>query len=171
MRFFRTTKHHKRYWADRKIDWEKEYTATWNHPHRLLICEVLKQFEWKSLIEIGCGSGANLIKIVKTFAGIQVGGIDINADAIEIAKKTFTPALLKVGTGDNIMFSDSSADVVLTDRMLIYVSPRSIHKYIKEIKRIGRNRIVLCEFYEPRWYKRLLLRWTCLLYTSPSPRD
>lgn len=170
MRFLRTTKKHKEYWQKRDIDWQKEYTATWNHPHRALLCEILKTFEWKSLIEIGCGSGANLIRILKDFRGVQVGGIDINAAAIETAKKTFTGGVLKVGVGDDIMLSDNAADVILTDRTLIYVSPRHIGDYIKEIRRIGRHRIILCEFYEPRWLRRIKLRWTSGYHAYDYPR-
>lgn len=170
MRFFRTTKKHSEYWRNRVINWEESYTSTWNHPHRALICEVLKTIPlWKSIFEIGCGAGANLIKIFKTFEdvelvpglgkGPQVAGVDINGDAIKEAKRLFTNANFKVRSGDDTRMSDSSTDVVLTDRVLIYVSPRDIDRYIEEIKRIGRKWIVLCEFHETSWFKRIKLRF------------
>ena len=159
-----------KYWAERKINWEKDYTSTWTHPHRQLICAVLKGITWKSLIEIGCGSGANLVKIVNTFKGIQVGGIDINPDAIAAAQKIFSNAILKVGSGEDIFLSDDASDILLTDRTLIYVPPRKIHTYIKELKRVGRDWIILCEFHERNWYKRLKLRLNTGYYAYDYPK-
>ena len=157
LRFLRTTRHWKSYWKNRKINWKTSYSDTWNHPHRYMICWVLKKFPWKSLIEIGCGSGANLIQIVLQFKNIQIGGVDINEDAIDLAKETFKGGIFKVSSGEDMMFSDDMTDVVLTDRMLIYVDPLKINNYLQEIKRITRHYIVLCEFYEKSFWKRILL--------------
>lgn len=164
LKFFRSTNHHKKYWAERKIDWKQSYTSTWNHPHRMLISAVLKGFNWLSLIEVGCGSGANLINIVKVFPGRQVGGVDVNADAIEQAQKTFNGGFFKVCSGDDIMMSDDSTDVVLTDMALIYVAPKEIEKYLQEIKRIGRHWVIFCEFHSNSWWQRMKLRFTSGYY-------
>lgn len=164
LKFFRSTNHHKKYWRERRIDWKQSYTSTWNHPHRALISAVLKTFNWLSLIEIGCGSGANLINIIKTFPGRQVGGVDINPDAIEQATKTFNGGYFKVGSGDDIMMSDDSTDCVLSDMCLIYVGPKEIKKYLNEMKRIGRHHIVLCEFHSDSWWNRMALRFNSGYY-------
>lgn len=153
----KTTKQWSSWWAKREIDWQKSYTDTWNHPHRFLISDVLKRFNWISLVEIGCGSGPNLVNILKTIPGKEVGGIDINPDAIEAAKKTFNGGMFKVSSGDDIMLSDDSTDVVLSDMFLIYVDPLSIDRYIKEMRRIARNYIVLCEFHSTSLFARLKL--------------
>ena len=116
-----TTNQHKKWWKNRSIDWQKDYLDTWNHPHRGLIVSVLKKLSWLSLIEIGCGSGANLMRILKEIPGIQVGGVDINEDAIKLATESFKGALLKVGSADDIMLSDNSCDIILSDMLLIYV--------------------------------------------------
>jgi len=158
----RTTENHKKYWQERKIDWNQSYLQTWSHPHRFLISAVLKEIGWMSLFEIGCGAGANLVNIIKSFPGkkIQLGGSDINLDAIKTAQEALKGAILKVGSGDDVIMSDDSTDIVLTDRMLIYVGPRQINKYIKEIKRIARSYVILCEFHSPSLYDRIKLRWT-----------
>src|SRR3990167_8142383 len=134
LKFFRSTNHHKKYWRYRKINWKNSYSSTWNHPHRALISAVLKGFNWLSLIEVGCGSGANLINIVKVFPGRQVGGVDVNPDAIAEAQKSFNGGFFKVCSGDDIMMSDDSTDAVLSDMCLIYVGPGQIEKYLNEIK-------------------------------------
>ena len=164
LKFLRTTQYHKKYWAERKINWATSYTSTHNHPHRFLISKVLGTFKWLSLIEIGCGSGANLINIIKSFPGRQVGGVDVNRDAIEEAKKYLNGAYLKVNSGDDVMMSDDSTDVVLSDMCLIYVGPRKIRNYLKEMKRIGRHHIVLCEFHSDSWWNRMALRFNSGYY-------
>lgn len=156
----RSTKKHKKYWANRKIDWQKAYLETWNHPHRFVISNLLKMVPWLSLVEVGCGPGPNLVNIVKTIQNRQVGGIDINPEAIELARKTFPGGMFKVGTGDDVMLSDKSTDVVLSDMHLIYVGPREIKKYLGEIKRIARNYVVLSEFHSTSFWQRLWVRLT-----------
>lgn len=173
----KTTNQHKKFWSGRKIDWEKSYLTgidevsgqpMWNHPHRQLIMWALAEIEssqgmgnrpgWISLWEIGCGAGANLMKIVKTFKGKQIGGSDINADAIEVAKKTFTGGRFRVESAEDIFLSDSSVDVMLSDASLIYISPGKIKGVINEMVRVTRNNIVLCEFHNTSLLKRWLFR-------------
>lgn len=153
----KTTEKWKDYWANRKIDWKVSYLDTWNHPHRELISLVLTEFPWMSLIEVGCGPGANLVNIVKHFKGKQVGGIDVSEDAIKLAKETFNGAFLKVGSVEDIMMSDNSTDVVLSDMCLIYLGPRRIDRAIEEMKRVGRTNIVLCEFHTESLWRRFML--------------
>lgn len=159
MKLLSTTKTWSSWWRDRKIDWDKDYLQTWNHPHRNLIVRVLKTFNWGSLLEIGCGPGANLVNIVKNIPGRQVGGVDVNPEAIALAEKTFKGGLFKVSTGNDIMISDKATDVILSDMALIYVGPTKINSYIKEIKRVARTAVVLCEFHSTNWLKRMMIRF------------
>ena len=154
----KTTKTNSNYWKDRKIDWSKHYTATWNHPHRQLIVDVLRRIRFESLWEIGCGSGPNILKIVKELPAKQLGGSDVNKDAIELARKTFKGGMFHVESGEDIFMSDNSVDVVLSDMMLIYVGPTKIKKYLKEMKRISRGSVILCEFHSEVWWERWLAR-------------
>lgn len=167
MNLFKSTKQHSDYWKNRKIDWIKHYAATWTHPHRQFIIDKLKTFRWISIIEVGCACAPNLMKIISQFPRADVGGIDINEDAIKTAegifreafKGTMRGAWFKVGRGDNIMISDNATDIALSDMTLIYVGPGEIKKYLLEMKRITRNRIMLMEFHHKNPLKRLLLKW------------
>lgn len=163
----KTTKQHSKYWRERKIDWKQSYLegvdeATgrplWNHPHRELLVWVLKSFHWISLWEVGCGAGANLVKITKELPGRQLGGSDINPDAIASCEQTFNGAKFHVESVEDMLLSDKAVDVMLSDATLIYVGPRNIRKTLREMVRCTRNVIVLCEFYDPRWYKRWWFR-------------
>lgn len=167
MNLFKTTKQHAEYWKDRKINWIQHYASTWTHPHRQFIIDKLRKLKWISIIEVGCACGPNLMRILSHFPRADVGGVDINADAIKTAEGIFGNALkgtgrsawFKVNKGDNIMISDNATDVVLSDMSLIYVGPSEIKNYLLEMKRVARNHIMLMEFHHKSFWKRLLLKW------------
>lgn len=158
MKLFNSTKRWVTWWSKRKIDWNEHYMNP-NHPHRALIVEVLKRIGWFSLIEVGCAAGANLVAIVKNIPNKQVGGVDVNPDAIEFAKTQLTNTILKVNPADNIILSDQSLDVILSDMTMIYISPFKIKRHLKEFSRLARNYVVLCELHSESWWDRLVIKW------------
>lgn len=155
----KSTHKHTKYWAERKIDWREAYQSTWNHPHRSLLVWMIKTIPFISLWEVGCGGGANLIKFTKELPGKQLGGSDVSEDAIQLCRETFKGGLFHVEAGNDMMMSDKSVDIVLSDMCLIYVDPTQITSYLKEFKRVGRNYVVLCEFHSTSWWKRLKARF------------
>lgn len=159
IKMFKTTEQHKKFWEERKIDWNKDYASTWNHPHRTLIAAALHSFFWVSLWEVGVGAGANLIRIVREFKGKQLGGSDINADAIAECQKIFPNGKFHVESAEDMLLSDKAVDVLLSDAALIYIDPKKIDKVIREMTRSARVRIVLCEFHSKNWLKRMMFRW------------
>lgn len=166
----RSTKKHSTYWKNRTIDWKTEYFDTHGHPHRELILRTLVKFRFGSVFEFGCGAGANLLRIHYGFPGVQLGGIDINAEAIKTAQKMLPGAHLQVGTADDVFLSDKSIDIALTDACLIYYGPLRIKKVLAEMKRLTRRHIVLCEFHEPSLYKRLKLHYETGYYAYDYKR-
>jgi ubiquinone/menaquinone biosynthesis C-methylase UbiE len=168
MRILGTTEKHKEHWKNRKIDWVKSYLTgidevsgqpMWNHPHRQMLSQILKNLHFLSLWEVGCGAGANLMQIFKTLPGKQIGGSDINPDAIESCRTTFIGGRFHVEPNDDILLSDKSVDLILSDANLIYTDSKDIEKTLKELVRVARRYIVLCEFHEPSRIKRWKLRW------------
>ena len=156
----KSTNYFRKYWKNRKIDWHEGY-FTPEHPHRQLIIDALKQFKFRSVLEVGCGAGANLYKIKQNFPNVDVGGLDWNAAAIEEAKVMLPRvAVLQVGEANDIFLSDRGADILLSDHCLIYLDSANVNKAIKEFKRIARNGIVLCEFHSANFFKRLLIKLT-----------
>lgn len=154
---FKSQAHHEEFWSKRKINWKTDYFDTWDHPHRDLLMQVIKQFPLGSILELGCGAGANLYRIAKELPHVALGGVDINADAIICAQENLPPnSILQVSKLDNLFFSDKSTDVTLTDMSLIYIA--NIDKTIQEIKRITRNQVILCEFHSTSFWKRLGLK-------------
>jgi ubiquinone/menaquinone biosynthesis C-methylase UbiE len=159
-----------KYWQRRKINWNQSYWTP-GHPHRLLILKEMLRFPFKSVYEVGCAAGANLANIHSVFKGAEVGGTDVNEDAIEQARKNLPYAKdLEVGTAEDIFFSDKSIDVVITDATLLYVSPLKIKKVVKEMARVTRNGIVLCEPYKEHWWQRFNLWCKEGLYVHNYPK-
>ena len=156
----KSTNQHKKFWATRKIDWDKEYLQTFSHPHRQLIVWAMQSIPWVSLWEVGCGPGANLVRLVKSgFTDRQLGGSDVNPEAIELATKTFKGGKFRVESVEDLLLSDKAVDVVLSDAALIYIGPTKIKQAVGEMVRIARNNLVLCEFHSTSWLQRLLFRW------------
>lgn len=156
--FFKDTAYWSRWWKNRKIDWKTSYLDGWQHPHRKVIIDELRKKPFGSLCEIGCASGPNLKLIRKEFPSVQLGGIDVNAEAIRLAKTVLPDAIFDVRPAHDLFFSDKSVDVSLTDMAMIYESPRTIMRSLREIRRITRNRSVFVEFHHPSWLKRMVLR-------------
>lgn len=163
----KTTNDHKKFWAERKIDWDKSYLTgvdevsgqpMWNHPHRELLMQALNSFHWFSLWEVGMGGGANLMKILKTFKQRQLGGSDVNPDAVEFAVKTFQGGMFRTESVEDMLMSDKAVDVMLSDATLIYISPGKIKNTIKEMVRVTRTAILLCELHGGTWWERPLFR-------------
>lgn len=147
-----------KWWQERKIDWHQAYLSTATHPHRFWISKVLSEFFWISLIEIGSGPGANLVNIFRSFGPTkQLGGVDINPDAIKLAEENFKGGLFRVGNFLDIPLSDNSSDVVLTDMTLIYAGPRKIHIALEELKRVSRRYVVMFEFHSESLWDRVKL--------------
>lgn len=154
----KTTGYFRNYWKNRKIDWHQSYFNV-DHPHRDVIVEKLKRFRFKSVLEVGCAAGANLYKIKKAFPWTDIGGIDWNADAIEEAKRMLPGiSVLQQGEASDIYISDKGADILMSDMCLIYMDKSNFHKAIREAKRVARNGVLFCEFHEPSWIKRILIK-------------
>lgn len=166
------TNKHTKYWRERKIDWEKDYlTGVINHPHRQLIINKLAQFQWRSLLEVGMGAGANLVLINKQWPAAEVGGCDINEDAVRVAAKYLPKArYMDVGDPRDIFLSDKSVDVVMSDACLIYFGKWQVKKALKDMKRVARSHLLLCELhsekkvrsrYNVHNYKKILEELDC----------
>lgn len=156
---FKTTNFYRKYWQKRKIDWVQAY-MTPEHSHRALIIQHLRDFKFKSVLEVGCGAGANLLRIKTVFPWVDVGGIDWNVEAIETAKKYLPKSsILQVGEANDIYLSWKGADILLSDMCLIYMDKKNFRKVIQEAKRIARVGVVFCEFHHSNWLMRKALKF------------
>ena len=168
---FSKTEKNKKYWEERKIDWIKHYWSI-GHAHRDHLIEILRKVRIKTVLEVGCGAGANLYRIKKEFPYVKIAGCDINPDAIETANQIFKaefPAKMfekealdtmseidfRVGSAEAIPFNGEAFDLVITDAMMIYVGPDKISRVLREIRRVGYDKMIFIEFNSKSWLKRV----------------
>jgi len=153
-KIFKTSFFDELYWKYRlnfEGDWKQgDYKDSVDHPHREEIIKILKSIPdifGKSILEIGCNSGPNLIKIKNNFPMGQLAGIDISERAIKEGQRLLPEADLRVGTADKLPWSDKSFDIVLADAVLMYVGPDKIINTIGEMIRVAKDIIIIVDFH------------------------
>jgi len=98
-----------------------------------------------SVLEIGCGTGIDLRLFPDTF---QIHGIDLNDNALDIAKEKLTIGNFKNASITDLPFEDSSIDFVFTHQLLNYLDEDTLEKGIAEMYRVARKYIMNCEKFE-----------------------
>lgn len=149
------------YWRNRSLydsrkDWHDESSwidGYWNskdHPHRQLIVSALRNVEFNSVLEVGCNAGPNLALIRRSFelADYNIGGVDVNLDALEKGKSELPGLEWCEGSVDELPFLDKTWDVVIADAVLMYVEPERIEKAIEEMVRVARKGLILVEWHD-----------------------
>lgn len=159
---FKTTQQHTQYWANRQIDWQQSYFNL-DHPHRDFMIDLIRisQLQFGSVLEVGCASGANLYRLLKAFPWLKqenVGGVDVNEAAITQAQKNLPDAWFFKNPAHDMFLSDKSSDLGISDMCLLYYSPLMIRKALREMLRVTRLNLVLCELHHENPAKRLKLR-------------
>lgn len=159
------------YWRFRHIfdkKWAQNYISqtSISSPHRIILVKKISSFfPFDSVLEFGSASGPNLYLLAKKFPEVKFYGIDISKKAIKTGKEYFKKEgikniFLEIGKIENLRkFQNKSIDVIFTDAVLIYVGPDKINFAIKEMLRIAKKAIILCEqhselpslIYKDRW--------------------
>ena len=98
-----------------------------------------------SILEIGCGTGIDLRLFPDTF---KIHGIDLNDNALEIAKEKFPIGDFKKGSITELPFEDSSIDFVFTHQLLNYLDDDTVEKGVAEMYRVAGKYIMNCEKFE-----------------------
>ncbi len=104
-------------------------------------------FQDKSVLEIGCGPGGNLIELLKR-SPERIQGVDISSDMIRIAEKNTQGTHIHVQKidGTSLPFENDSFDIVFTATVLQHNSDDEMMKRIlQEACRVSREKVVLFE--------------------------
>lgn len=143
-------------WSTRhlyKKNWAQNFLDTSDHPHRKQIFEAFYKFKnLKSVLDLGCGPGANIVTIRKKFPDIELIGVDINSEAIRVgqayfASKEENKVKLIKGKADAVPLYDKSVDVVLIDALLMFITPNLIDNVITETVRLAKKGIVINDYH------------------------
>jgi SAM-dependent methyltransferase len=116
-----------------------------HHYETALIHTLLDGYSFSQSLELGCGFG----RLSPTFASLstQHVAVDINDDALAIARTAYPKLTFQPIDGDHVPFPDSAFDLVVTWTVLQHVPPGKIADTIAELKRVlaPGGVVLLCE--------------------------
>ena len=126
------------------------YAELWSPVHRpatlALLDEVARDVgaAARSMVDVGCGTGALAAEAARRWPGVEVDGVDVSAGMLAIAERTARslPAAVRgrvrfsQAPADRLPFPDASFDVALTSFVLQLVPSR--HRALREMRRVLR---------------------------------
>ena len=108
---------------------------------------LLGDFGIRSVLEVGCGQGANLRPIARVLDARDVWGIDINGDALAIARLQAPGVNVVASRARQLPFRDGLVDLAFTVGVLIHQPETSLATVISEIVRCSRRFVLWAEYY------------------------
>lgn len=137
------------------------------------------------VLEIGCGTGRNLVKVAQRYPGAKLYGVDISEEMLLSA----TESIERAGLVGQIKLAH--ADAVITDPRLpfrvdgfdrIYFSytlsmipgwQGALEQAVAALAPGGRLHIVDfgTQDDQPFWFRRMLLTWLSLFHVEPRAQD
>lgn len=121
-----------------------------NRPHRQPILDAIASLmSATSLLEIGCNAGPNLRLIHERWPEVGLGGIDANADALEMVNAKFGDYVVDTWHYDLRdalpQIANLAYDIVLSSYCLAYIEPHEIAGVLAHMVRIARVGLVIAE--------------------------
>ncbi|MCX5779924.1 MAG: methyltransferase domain-containing protein [Firmicutes bacterium] len=137
------------------------YFNTWDGKYSLhMYGEVIKTINtrpFKSILDVGCGPGAMLDRILNHHAEVQACGIDFSEKMIEKAAELLAgKSELVTGDADNLPWADKSFDVIVCNSSFHhYPEPQ---KVLWEMKRVLKTngRLIIADPWWPVIYRFLI---------------
>lgn len=89
------------------------------------------------LLDVGCGDGVALYLISKALPELQLSGIDLVEEALEIAKTKVPQTHFAEGLAHALPYPDESFDIVISSDVIEHVEDAD--KMLSEIKRVAKT--------------------------------
>ena len=120
-------------------------------PHREQLWSLIAPFNPQSLLEVGCGDGANLALLARKAPHVRLDGVDLNPLALDIARQRVAAAggmlgTLQPGSADELPVATASVDVALSDAVFMYLPPGAAIAALHEMRRVARRAFVVHAF-------------------------
>lgn len=106
--------------------------------------KIIKGLELESVLEVGCGSGHNLVTL-SWLGNYRLVGIDPQEYAVRQAKAHNVEAVL--GDCFHIPFKDKVFDLVFTCGVLMHVSLEDLAQAAQELWRVCRKYVLVIEYF------------------------
>jgi S-adenosylmethionine-diacylgycerolhomoserine-N-methlytransferase len=168
---------------DRQYRWQRHIYDVTRMPYLLgrdqLITELDPPFG-AQVLEIGCGTGRNLIRIAQTYPGVDCFGIDVSNVMLETARRSIESAGLagriRLAQADAVtadpahLFGRGSFDRVMISYALSMIPPwRQALAHAASLIGPGGS-LCLVDFGDqagmPTWFRVLLFRWLGCFHVS-----
>ena len=139
------------FWAGEFGD---DYRAR-NDGNDLLTCktvyfgEILKTApNVKSILELGCNIGLNLVALKNINSKFELSGYEINEKSAEIARQR-SQGNIKTGTIIEKIADTTAYDLVFTAGVLIHINPDHLPMVYENMYCLSKKYIALIEYYNP----------------------
>ena len=122
-----------------------------------LILRMLNLREGESVLDVGCGTGTDVIQMAELFQGVRVIGVDHDSEMIEEARwqsaSLALPIEFHVGDVYALDFPDNSFDACRADRVFQYLEDpfKALEEMIRVVQSQGR--III---YDSDWESLLI---------------
>ncbi len=100
----------------------------------------------RTVLEVGCSRGHNLISIQSIDPSVEVEGIDINANAVNEARTHGITARVGSATEIASIFDHGTFDLVFTAGVLIHVAPDDLERVMKNIITTSARYVLAVEY-------------------------
>lgn len=120
-------------------------------PHREQLWSLIAPISPESLIEVGCGDGANLALFARKAPALRLSAVDVNPLALGIAEQRVraeggTAGKFHRSSAEQLPFADGSTDVALSDAVFMYLPPAQATTALREMRRVARRQIIVHTF-------------------------
>ncbi|MBF0483565.1 MAG: class I SAM-dependent methyltransferase [Candidatus Omnitrophica bacterium] len=140
------------YWNTRGVSYYSEFFDSEYYKYEIffqdLLIKELKNLNFSSFFEAGCGFGWNVKRVKKEFSAVRIGGLDFSAPQLENSKK-YLPEIempFKVGDACAMPFEDDAFDVGFTMGVFMNIHASKIDKAIDEMCRVAKKYVVHIEW-------------------------
>ncbi len=123
----------------------EENEARYNEEFSKFARDLAVSLRTTNVLEIGCGTGIDLRLFPETFG---IHGVDLNDNALKIARENLPQGDFKKGNIADLPFEDSSIDFVFTHQLLNYLDDETLERGISEMFRVAKKYIMNCEKFE-----------------------
>ena len=125
-----------------------------------IICEELDLFQYKDVVDLGCGTGALCSELLRR--GFRVTGVDSSSKMLEIAKeklKETNVKLVRSNVLNELPFADKSFDISITSFVAHGLKPEEREVLYREMSRITKKTIIIYDYNEKRSLLTNIIEW------------
>ena len=169
---------------DRQYRWQRHIYDVTRVPYLLGRDRLITELDppcGAHVLEIGCGTGRNLIRIARTYPGVECFGIDVSNVMLDTARRSIEGAGLagriRFAQADAVtadparLFGRRSFDRVMISYALSMIPPwRHALAHATSLVR-PEGSLCLVDFGDqagmPVWFRMLLFRWLGWFHVSP----